>query len=159
MLLTYTCRISFFIIHSKYYRFWLAKITCTISQASHHNQLMLTKFERTLPYWTDVVKTAAKLQIIEPFNEKTWRRVWFVFEVSKGGTLYSLHSKLLSKNKHCKRTARRQLDRRHLLFGLYLQTWTALYLLNFPIKMHSIAKPCKSQREIGSPRLCPVGQG
>ena len=125
MLLTNTCRISFFIIHSKYYCFWLAKITCTIFHASHHNQLMLTKFERILSYRTDVVKTAAKLQIIEPFNEKTWGRVWVVFEVSKGRTLYSPHSKLLSKNIHCKGTARRQLDRRHLLFGVYLQTWTA----------------------------------
>ena len=34
------------------------------------------------------------------------------------------------------RTARRKLDGRHLLFGVYLQTWTALYLLNFVIKMH-----------------------
>ena len=129
------------------------------SGVTSYYQLMLTKFERILPYRTDVVKTATKLQIIEPFNEKTWGRVWVVFEVCKGGTLYSSHSKLLSKNIHCKRTARRQLNRQHLLFGVYLQTWTALYLLHFPIKMHSIAKPCKSQQEIGPPRLCPVGQG
>ena len=31
---------------------------------------------------------------------------------------------------------RRQLDGRHLLLRVYLQTGTALYLLNFPIKMH-----------------------
>ena len=49
---------------------WLAKITHII----HHNQLLLTKFGRILPYWTDNVKSAAKLQIIEPLTEKTWGR-------------------------------------------------------------------------------------
>ena len=34
------------------------------------------------------------------------------------------------------RKARRQLDRRNLLFGVYLQPRTALDLPNFPIKMH-----------------------
>ena len=49
-------------------RFWLAKITRIV----HHNQLLLTKLGRILPYRTDDVKTAAKLQIIEPLTEKTW---------------------------------------------------------------------------------------
>ena len=49
-------------------RSWLAKITRII----HHNQLPLTKFGRILPYWTDDIKSAAKLQIIEPLTEKTW---------------------------------------------------------------------------------------
>ena len=40
-------------------------------------------------------------------------------------TFYSFHDDLLSKN-----IARRQLDGQNLLFGVYLQTWTALYLLN-----------------------------
>ena len=52
-------------------------------------------------------------------------------EVRNGGTFYSFHGKLLSKN-----IARRQLDGRYLLSGIYLQTLTALYLINFPIKMH-----------------------
>ena len=43
-----------------------------------------------------------------------------------GGTLYSFHDELLSKNV----TRRRQLDGQHLLFGVYLQTRTVLYLLN-----------------------------
>ena len=38
---------------------------------------------------------------------------------------------LLAKN--IARTARIQLDGRHLLFGEYLQNWTTLYLLNFQI--------------------------
>ena len=42
-----------------------------------------------------------------------------------GGTFYSFHDELLSKNR-----ARRQLEGQHLLFGVYLQTWTALYLLD-----------------------------
>ena len=40
---------------------WL-KITHII----HHNQLLLTKFGRILPYSTDDVKKGAKLQIIQP---------------------------------------------------------------------------------------------
>ena len=148
MLLTNTCRISFFIIHSKYYCFRLAKITCTISQASHHNQLMLTKFERILSYRTDVVKTAAKLQIIEPFNEKTWGRVWVVFEVSKGRTLYSPHSELLSKNIHCKRTARRQLDRRHQGYALlgrvrrWKGQWPVHYIPSISLSFLCFLFPC-----------------
>ena len=50
------------------------------------------------------------------------------------GTFYSFHGKILSKN--MARITRRQLDGRHLLFGVYLQTWAALYLLTFAIKMH-----------------------
>ena len=38
-------------------RVWLAKLTRII----HCNQLMLTKFGRILPYWTDDVKSAAKV--------------------------------------------------------------------------------------------------
>ena len=36
------------------------------------------------------------------------------------------HDELLPKN-----IARRQLDGQQMLFGVYSQTWTALYLLNF----------------------------
>ena len=43
-----------------------------------------------------------------------------------GGTLYSFHDELLSKNV----TRRRLLNGQHLLFGVYLQTRTVLYLLN-----------------------------
>ena len=73
-------------------RFGLAKTTLLI----HRNQLLLTKFGRFLPYWIDDVKSAAKLQIIEPLIEKTWGRVWVVFElsdgeVSNGGTFSSFH--------------------------------------------------------------------
>ena len=84
--------------------FWLAKITCII----HHNQLLLTKFGRILPYWTNDVKSAEKLQIIELLTEKTREWVWVVFEVSNGKAFYSFHGELLSKN--IARTARRQLD-------------------------------------------------
>ena len=110
--------------------FWLAKITCII----HHNQLLFTKFGRIFPHWIDHIKSAAKLQIIEPLTDKTWGRVWVVFEVSNGETCYLIYGELLSKD--IARTARRLLDGQHLLFGVYLQSWTALYLLNFPIKMH-----------------------
>ena len=42
--------------------------------------------------------------------------------------------KLLAKN--IERTARRQLDGGHLLFGEYLQNWRTLYLLNLLKNMH-----------------------
>ena len=50
-----------------------------------------------MPYWTDDVKSAAKLQIFEPLTEKTWERVWAVFEVSNGedntfNILFDLHN-------------------------------------------------------------------
>ena len=92
-------------------RFWLARITCVI----HNYQLLFTKFGRILPYWTNDVKSAEKWQIIEPLAEKTWGRDRVLFEVSNGGTFYSFHDELLSKN--IARTARRQLDGRKLLFG------------------------------------------
>ena len=44
-------------------------------------------------------------------------------------TFYSSHDDLSSKN-----IARRQLDGQNLLFGVYLQTWTALSLLNSPYR-------------------------
>ena len=52
--------------------FGLAKITRII----HQNQLLLTKFGRVLPYWTDDVKSEAKLQIIKPLNQENLGRVW-----------------------------------------------------------------------------------
>ena len=99
-------------------RFWLSKITRII----HHNQLPLTKFARILPYWTDDVKSAAQLHIIKQLTEKHWGRVWVAFEVSigevsNGRRFYSFHGELLSKNMAT--TARRQLEGRHLPFGVF----------------------------------------
>ena len=123
-------------------RFWLSKITRII----HHNQLPLTKFARILPYWTDDVKSAAQLHIIKPLTEKHWGRVWVAFEVSigevsNGRTFYSSHGELLSKN--IGRTARRQLDGRHLLFGVYiLLTYWAVILCftQFGGRSHSMSQ-------------------
>ena len=72
------------IIHSKY-------VSVSHWLKSHHNQL-------ALPYWTDDVKSATKLQTIEPLTYKTWGRVWVDFEVSNGGKSNSFHGELLSKN-------------------------------------------------------------
>ena len=123
-------------------RFWLSKITRII----HHNQLPLTKFARILPYWTDDVKSAAQLHIIKQLTEKHWGRVWVAFEVSigevsNGRTFYSSHGELLSKN--IGRTARRQLDGRHLLFGVYiLLTYWAVILCftQFSGRSHSMSQ-------------------
>ena len=71
------------------------------------------------------------MQVNAPLTEKTWARGWVVLAVKRkngrtvGGAFYSFHDELLSKN-----IARRQLDGQHLLFGVYLQTWITLYLLN-----------------------------
>ena len=51
-----------------------------------------------------------------------------------GETFYLLHGERLSKI--IARTGRRQLDGQHMLFGVYLQSRTDLYLLNFSVKMH-----------------------
>ena len=51
-------------------RFWLAKIT----RISHHNQLLVTKFGRIVPYWIDDVKSTAKLQIVETVNREDLRK-------------------------------------------------------------------------------------
>ena len=56
--------------------------------------------------WTDDVKSAATLQIIVLLTKKTWG------QVSNGGTFYSFHGKLLSKN--IARTAKRHLNGGHL---------------------------------------------
>ena len=111
--------IIYIIIHSKIIpRFWLGKTTRII----HHNQLLNCH--------------------IEPLTEETCGRGWVVLVVWKlfeqnggavGRTLYSFHSEILSKN--IARTARSQLNGQHLLFGVYLQSWADLYLLNFPKKM------------------------
>ena len=54
--------------YSKYdynsFKLFLCSWLATITRIIHHNQLLLTKFGRILPYWTDNVKSAAKLQII-----------------------------------------------------------------------------------------------
>ena len=122
-----------------YYSFkiFLCFLLTKITRIIHHNQLLLTKFEKFLPYWTDVVKSAVKMQVIELLTEKTWGRVWVVFEVSNGevsggGTFYSFHGELLWKN--IVRTARKQLEERHI-WSIFADL-NSPYLLNFPIKMH-----------------------
>ena len=95
-------------------RFWLAKSTRII----HHNQLLLTKFGRILRLINrEGLETKLSCFGCEKKNGRT-----------VGGTFYSFYDELLSKN-----ISRRQLDG-HLLFGVYLQTWTALYLLNMPYR-------------------------
>ena len=78
------------------------------------------------------------LQVIKPVTEKSWGRGWVVLVgrtkwQNCRGTFYSFKCDIFSKNMAI--TARRQLDGQHLLFGVYLQTWADLNLLNFPIKI------------------------
>ena len=119
-------------IHSKYFSDFWSAITCTI----HHNQLLLTEFRRILSYCSDDVKMQPKLQIIEPLTKKTWGLGWVVLVVRTKWRKYEQNILLISQQTTSKNIARRQLDGWHLLFGVYLQTWTTLYLLNFPINMH-----------------------
>ena len=66
---------------------------------------------------------------LEPLTEEIWGRGWVEQDGGTvGRTLYSFQE-ILSKN--ITRTARSQLDGQHLQFGVYLQTWADLYLLNF----------------------------
>ena len=50
------------------------------------------------------------------------------------GTFYSFHGQVLSKN--IARTARRHSPDDICYLEYILKTWTAVYLLNFPINMH-----------------------
>ena len=104
---------------------WLVKTTCII----HHNQLLLIKFGKNfviLNGWRqNDIKSAAWLQVIEALTKKTWGQGWVVLVVRTKwrnchGTFHSFQGKILSKN--IVRTARRQLNRQYLLFGVYLQT-------------------------------------
>ena len=95
--------------------FWLGKITRII----HHNQPLNVILSR----WPRKAEDEGELSWLFEQNGGT-----------VGRTLYSLHGEILSKN--IARTARGQLNGQHLLFGVYLQTWADLYLLNFPKKMH-----------------------
>ena len=112
-------------------RFWLFKTTSII----HHNQLLLIKFEKNfviLNGWRqNDIKSAAWLQVIEALTEKI---------EPNGGTVTEhftrFKAKYCLKTFYIVRTARRQLDRQYLLFGVYLQTRADLNLLNFPIKIH-----------------------
>ena len=118
---------------------WLVKTTYII----HYNQLLLIKFGKNfviLNGWRqNDIKSAAWLQVIEALTKKTWGQGWVVLVVRTKwrnchGTFHSFQGKILSKN--IVRTARRQLNRQYLLFGVYLQTRADLNLVNFPIKMH-----------------------
>ena len=105
--------------------FWLANSTRII----HHNQLLLTKFGRTLQLINRWRQKCSTMQVNAPLTEKIWGRGWVVLVVktkmAEQSAEHFIRFELLSKN-----IARRQLDRQHLVFGVYLQTWTALYLLN-----------------------------
>ena len=128
-------RITGIIIHSKYFPIsdWLKPHALfTITSCCWPN------LEKILSYWTDDFKMMSKVQPCCRLLS-TWGRGWVVLVVRTKwrncrGIFCSFHGEILSKN--IGRTARRQLAGQHLLFGVYLQTWADLNLLNFPIKMH-----------------------
>ena len=89
----------------------------------HHNQLLLTKFGRTLGL---INRRRQKCSTVEGkcnVNREDLGMRFSCFGCEKkngrtiGGTFYSFHDELLSKN-----IARRLLDGQHLLFVVYLQT-------------------------------------
>ena len=49
------------------------------------------------------------------------------------------------------RTARGQLDGRHVLFGKYLQYWTTPYLLNYSITVNCYFDLMKASSFVGCP--------
>ena len=79
-------------------------------------------------------------QIIERSATETWGRGWVVVVVNTKWRNISLVSR--GRNiraigwTNIARTARRQLDGRHLQFGECFQNWTTLYLLNLLINMN-----------------------
>ena len=104
----------------------MAKIPCIIQ----HKQLLSTKFGRILWYWTDDINHAAKWT-----EDLATSLICF-------GSEYKLAEHFTHFTANCclkqEKQGENSVNRSHLLFGvyMYLQTWTALYLLNFPIKMH-----------------------
>ena len=110
-------------------RFWSAK--AKIPRISHHKQLSSTKFGRILRRVKNYLNCAATLYYLRrPGDEAEWFWQW----LQNGRTLHSFHEEEIDEQfaKNIARTARRQLERWHLPFGEYLQTWTTLYLLNLP---------------------------
>ena len=101
-------------------RFWLAKSTRLIL----HNQLLMTKFGRILCLARKWVKNAPFLQVNAPLTEKTWGRGWVVLVVETKMADILLVSRVRTRRNN--RTARRQLEGRHLLFGESLRSWTTL---------------------------------
>ena len=108
----------------------------------HWSGQMFTKFGKNfviLNRWRqNEVKSAVWLQVIKPLTEETWGRGSVVLVVrTKCMAEQSAEHFTRFTAKCCLYTWQEQHDgKRHLLFGVYLQTWTDLYLLNFPIKMH-----------------------
>ena len=88
-------------------RFWLAKRTRII----HHNQLLLTKFGRTLRLINRGRRSAAQLQVNAPLTEKTWGRGRVVLVVKrKMAEQLAEHFTRFMTNyclKHSKKTTRR----------------------------------------------------
>ena len=111
----------------------MAKIT----HITRHNQLLSTKLEEFCHIELILVKSEAKLQIIEPLIEKTWGRGWIVLVIRTKMVDFSLVSPARNRQnilaKNIARTARSKLEGQNLLFGEYLRSWTTLYLLNLPI--------------------------
>ena len=71
-------------------QFWLAKSTCII----HQNQLLMTKFGRSLCLMRKWRQKCSLLQVNAPLTEKTWRRGWVVLDVKKKMADISLVSRV-----------------------------------------------------------------
>ena len=108
----------------------LHKILSLIYQLLN-NRLLMTKFGRILRLMN---RWRSKCSFLAGFNnapltEKTWGRGWFVFVAKqKWRTFHSFQEYQLGEKiaKNMVRTARRQLEGRHLLSGEYLRSWTNL---------------------------------
>ena len=100
-------------------RFWLAKSTRLI----HYNQLLMTKFGRILC-------------LARKWRQKC-RLSCFGCELEKWRTFHSFQEFELGEKiaKNMERTARRQLEGRHLLFGEYFRSWTTLETCTIEVSM------------------------
>ena len=110
---------------------WLAKIPRIIN----HTLLLSTKFGRTFRYVKNGVKCAEKLPDYWTVNRKdpAWGQGWLVLVLNtKWRTFHSFHEEEIDElsAKNIARTAKRQLDERHPLFGAkywYLLTCRKTY--------------------------------
>ena len=101
-------------------QFWLAKSTRII----HHNQLLMTKFGGILCLTRKRRQKCSPLQVKalwprRPGDEVElswlWKRKWRTFHLFEEQELQLELGEMIAKN--TAKTARRQLGRRHLLFG------------------------------------------
>ena len=109
--------------HSKIVKYWSLLFILNISS-------FLIGWNQNLPYWTVDVKVQQSYRLRYTVNREDLRTRLSCFgsENKNVPTFYSFHQQEIGARlaNNIARTARRQLEGRHLLFGEYLRSWTTL---------------------------------